>query len=537
MTPTPKWNEELPLNPRTPLPSPRKFEITIDNGKPIPVVIKRSHFPRPPQGPIAMKSMYDIRGTSLREDEIMERAADTSREALIVDRSGNIHRPGEDISPAGVTMSMGQPFFPPTYVGTARIPEFPSGNVITRRRLRNLIRSGRLKKPPNMVNTFPPSRIRRQRGPVDKRLRGHALALVNPGAYHGLVIPPSAGVKMSAAMLGYGLAAGRLRLGRDGSVYQNEMGVLKKIGRVVKKGAKGVGKGVKTAGKGVAKGAKTTAKFVKKNVAPIAMTAALGPAGLAAYAGVKNRKKLVAVAQKVGKWTGKTMAAAAKAVARVAATPIRLAVRPAVNAALRSITRGKPATPAHKKAASNLVIARLKANVNPLAKFSGLVLSYVGTGVGGSSMAGINIVARDTAIGNGMVSGCARSRASGPTVVGLTGVEISAMASAAVAAITPIVKNMAAEFAKTKGEDLVKKAISPSTKKQAAPPEIQVTEEDVPDSPIVDDYPEEESESSGCGWIGPLAAGAAGGYAIGYRLGSGGWPPFLSFGSGSRTEK
>jgi hypothetical protein len=516
MQPTPKWNEELPLNPgaELPLPPPRRYEIQIDNGRKIPILISRTRGPRPPRKQLMMKSTYSITGTSLREDELMEHAAGNSERGLVVDGRGNIHRFGENFAPGGMTMRMGSSFFPPTYTGE-EVPSYPGGNVITRRRLRNLVRSGRLKPEPNMVNSFRPGRLIKRRRPFPRELAWEAAALTNPGAYHGLVIPGSAHVRMQGLVRG--VRSGALVIGRDGTVYKkvpnpsSAMGFsLRKIGRVIKRGAKSVGRGVvklhtapvkfvakrvvKPIGKTAWRGVKTTGRFVKKNAMPIAMTAALGPAGLAVYAGVKNRKKLLAVVKKVGSWTGHALAAAAKAMARVAATPIRLAVRPAVNAAVRKLARGGPATPAVKKAGSNLVIARLKSSGNPMAKLAGAILSYTGTGVGGSSMMGAALVHNDTAIIGGYVTGCA-----GDSTMGFTGAEIAALASACVAAITPLVKQMATEFAKGKAEELVQKAISPSTQQAAQPmSETPAPTPEAPSSPLPESYtqpPEQQIET------------------------------------------
>lgn len=485
MRATPKWNEELPLQPKPPLPPPRRFEIVVDGGKPVVVAIKSTYFPSSAPSPRMEPSKYEIKGTSLREDELIEHAADASKDALIIDSRGGLHRPGETFLPRNVTMSVGSQFFPPTYVGK-HVRSYPPGRVISRQKLRHLIRTGQIKKPPNMVNSFPPGRLRKRKKPFPPRLALQAVSLTDPGAFHGLVIPP--GTRVSGARLASAVANGRVHIGSDGSVYvRNEMGIVKKVGRLAKKGAKGVARTTKKAARPVTRATKKVARpvgrFVKKNAVPIAMTAALGPAGIPAYAAAKNLKKIGAVAKKVGKWTGRQLAAAAKAVARVAATPIRMAVRPAVNAAVKKLSAGRPPTAQTKRAANKLIIAQLKRNPNPLVKFSGTVLSYTGTGVSGISGEGQRLLEQYTTSGCGLIVGATPCPGQAPTVMGLTGAEISALASSAVAALIPVVKKMVADLAVAKTQQVVTSALSPATKATSSPPEISTKFADEPAFP------------------------------------------------------
>jgi hypothetical protein len=448
MQPTAKWNEELPLNPAAliPPPPPRRYEIQIDRGRRIPLVITTVK-PRPAQPlPRMVRGMYQIHGTPIREDELMEYAADTSKGALVLDARGQIHRPGETMIPGGTTMRMN--------VGET-VTSFPSGTVISRGRLANLIRSGRLTQPPNVVNAFRSGRLRKRKTPFPPGLAWEAAALTNPGAFHALAISPNAHLKMKRRRaLARAVASGHVVIGRDGTVYKRvptAMGgfSLRRIGRVIKRTAQRAGGGVasvaRRAGGGVAsaasatarqaaRGALATGRFAKQHAGKLAMIA-LGPAG---FILALSKDKLLA---------------AAKAMARVAAYPIKRAARPAVLSAARKLARGGPVTHQHNQAASRIVISRFKRSGNPLAKFAGLVLQFVGTGVSGTNMAGVAIVRRDTSIIGGYITGCA-----GDSVIGFTGAEIAAAASATVAAIIPLIKQMVADFAKSKAQDLAHEA-------------------------------------------------------------------------------
>lgn len=337
MTPTPKWNEELPLKPKRPLPPPKRYEIVIDNGKPVMVTIARRHPPAGPPLPRYEKKIAEIKGASLREDELREYAHDLGTDALIVDSSGGIHRPGEHDALRG--NHMGQPFFPPTYVG-ALAPRFPGGIVVSRAKLRAMAARGQLKKPNNLVNSFRSGRLVRRKGPFPGKLTREAVALANPGAYHGLAIPPSAGVRVSGQVLARGLASGAFVMGADGTVYaRSETGFLKKIGKVVKKGAK-----VATAPVRVT--AKVTAKITPKPIKKV-VRVVKKPVASAARATVKVAKKVGNVAVQAGKLTAKGVLEVARLVSSVAAQPIRIAFalkigRPRAQAIARSKGRKSP---------------------------------------------------------------------------------------------------------------------------------------------------------------------------------------------------
>ena len=401
MQPTPKWNEELPLQKKPKIVPPRRFEITIDKQKPINIVVKQpSAAPRvlPRKG----KHMYEIRGISLRDDELIEKAADVSNDGLYCDSSG-IHRIGE------------------------RIPQYPSGRVISRAKLRHMAATGQLRKPPNMVNSFPSARIRRRAKPLGKRLSMQALAVANPAAFRALAIHPEARIK------------GTVVLGFDGSVYvENEMGLFKKIGRFVKKGVKKVGKvakkgvkitakvarpvvrpvtrftkkaarttyrkAIRPAARGVAKGAKFTykkgirpvARFAKKNAAGVALTVALGPAGLAGYVAYKNRGKILSAIKYVGKLTGKAFVEIARAISSLAATPIRIAFRqfigvPRAKAIAASLGHRSP-TRADKAAAVKWGFKKIEQKMGPLGKLCVEILKFTRgvplSGVGGRTVLG-----------------------------------------------------------------------------------------------------------------------------------------------------
>lgn len=279
MQPTPKWNEELPLVPKPKVAPPRYYKIAIDKGKPVLVVISPQAAPKPPPPPKKIHHVYEIQGASLREDELREEAADSSpsKEGLYMNRRGQLQRIGEEV------------------------PSFPGGNVISRARLMHLWNTGQLRKPNNMVNSFPSGRLRKRKHPFDPRLSDEAASLVNPGAYHGISIPMRSHLTMKGVydigetssrrsrgegedgswggelMVGRdgqiyrpgeqrsrpGRVPGSVFVGRDGGVYQvGAFGFVKKIGRGIKKGVKGV-----------ARGAKATGRFAKRHAGTAALLA------------------------------------------------------------------------------------------------------------------------------------------------------------------------------------------------------------------------------------------------------------------------
>ncbi len=87
------------------------------------------------------------------------------------------------------------------------------------------------------------------------------------------------------------------------------------------------------------------------------------------------------------KWPAKKMMELSKLVASKAATPIKMAAKPTImNTAHALAGPGVPPTKAHKKAASKMVITHMKNRANPLVKFGGYVLNWVGSGVSGSDV-------------------------------------------------------------------------------------------------------------------------------------------------------
>lgn len=399
MTPTPKWNTELPLRKPRKVPPTRRYDIVIDKAKPVRVTLKPVVKKRVPLSK-KERHMYEIKGTPLRDDELMVAASDVMPDELIVTASG-IHRVGE------------------------RIPEFPSGHVMTKAKARQMFERGQLKIPRNLVNSFPSDRIRRRQKPLGKRLCLEALAVANPAAYRGLAIHPEAHLR--GVVLGY-----------DGDVYiEDEMGFFKKIGNFVKKGVKGAAKGVKKgfkgakrgvrsatrftkkaargayrgakrgargAYRGVKKGARFTyrkgikpiGKFAKKHAAGIALTAALGPAGLAGYVGWKNRKKIWAVTKALGKLGAKAFVELARAISSVAATPIRLAFRqfvglPRAKAIAKSKGRRSPSR-RDKQEAVKWGFRQLKRKMGPLGTLTVKILQFTRgvplSGMGGDQVLG-----------------------------------------------------------------------------------------------------------------------------------------------------
>jgi hypothetical protein len=398
------------------MPPPRRYEIVIDGRKTV-VSIKQTAAPsqRTPQEiTMRTKRFAEIQGATLREDELMEHASNDSERGLIVDAAGQIHRPDE------IATTLGQPFFPPTYVGE-QVVSLPGGNVITRRRLRALVASGRLKRPANLVNSFRSDRIRRRHRPFDPKLAMQAAALSNPGAYHGLAISPKAAlVGRSAAFLGYAVATGRAKIGADGSVYvrsRDESGasVFKKIGRVAKKGTKlakkgvrTVGKGAKAAGRGIGKGAVATGKGVAKGA----------------------------------KFVG-------KGAAMLASAPIKAILKPHARkkAALIARSKGHPTpTTQDRREGGAWVVANMLKNRNPLVKAAALLVR-----AGGGVMGQISV----TVGGDGRIFvGAAPAAAAVP-----------AMLAAIKVSLIPILSAMLANEAKK----MLQNKISPSPS-PAAPP-------------------------------------------------------------------
>jgi hypothetical protein len=316
MRPTDKWNEELPLKPRKPLPPPRRFEIDLDGRKSL-VVIKQTHFPG--QGPQVkwVPGKTEIKGgTSLREDELREYAHDMGTDALIVDSMRNIHRPGENIAPAGVSMSMGStPGSFPTYVGSLA-PRFPGGIVVSRARLRQLAAEGRLKNPQNLVNSFRPGRLVHRKKNFPAGLARQALSLTNPGAYHGIAVSPASRIAKAVAS-GYVVVSG------DGTVYarrKTELGwsPFKKVGKLVKKATKVVTRPIGTVARVATKPVASAARATGRGLSTAARSTGRGVtvAAKATGKGVAAAGKGVA---KAGKWV-------ALQAARAAASPITIPI-------------------------------------------------------------------------------------------------------------------------------------------------------------------------------------------------------------------
>lgn len=387
MTPTPKWNEELPLRPRAPLPPPRRYEIEVD-GRRTNVVVRRTHAPESPPGPRLEKSNYEITGAGLREDELIEYAADTSKGELIVDGRGNIIRPGEHIPSSQIrNRIMGQAFFPPTYIGE-HVPSYRSGVVVSREKLRDLVRSGRLKKPRNLVNSFPSDRLRRRKQPFDPKLERQAAALVHPGAYQGLVISPRS--RVSATVLGPAMAAGTAVIGADGSVYmRDEVGVLKKIGKVVKKGAKVVAKPVAKVAKPVAKVATTVARPVAKATVKVAKVA-------------KPLAKPIALAV-VAPAAAATLVTA-KLAGKAAAAALRPFLRPSALKKAQLIAKSKGRAQPNqedRREGGKWVVANMLASKNLVVKGAGKLMASQGglvAGMGAAPAAALSVPAMIAAI-------------------------------------------------------------------------------------------------------------------------------------------
>jgi hypothetical protein len=215
-------------------------------------------------------------------------------------------------------------------------------------------------------------------------------------------------------------------VGEDGSVYGvDDMGFVKKTARGVRRGAGSVARRASRTAN-VVPGVRQTSRVVER-------------AG----------KKVVKTHVDAAKFAGKGATIATKAVAKAAATPIRLAARPGYRALLKK-HKG------NKARAKTELLTRFGRSGNPAAKFAGLVLRHTG------------------------ISGDMSEPSS---EMGLTGAEISAMASAAVAAITPIVRNIVTDVAKDQAgkltEDAVNRAIGART---TAPMSIQIPPEESPEA-------------------------------------------------------
>lgn len=307
MSATPKWNEELPLRPKARLAPPRRYEITLD-GKPSMVTIAQKPFSTPMALPLARKHFSEIQGASLREDELREDANENGPRELIIDSRGRIHRPHE----VGF----------PTYIGTQTIAALPPGRVITREKLRNMMRLGLIKKHKNRVNAFPSGKILPRKKPFNPRLLKRALALSNPGAYHGMTISPRAAT-VSASFLGHALANGRVTIGRNSTVYRRTRMGWSPIG-TIKKAGRGVARGAKAVGRGAARGARTVGRGITRGASAVA-----------------------SVTKDIGKMSVRGLGQLAVLISSAAATPIRVAFKttistPRANALARSRGRRSP---------------------------------------------------------------------------------------------------------------------------------------------------------------------------------------------------
>lgn len=367
MRPTAKWNEELPLKPKPKPPFQRRYSIALNNQKPFEVMLREvvnqppKHIPHP-------EHVYEIQGAPMNRRPLTEAELWNARRARRMQYQSQFGTP---------------------------VQHLPSGIVARRATVRR-------NRHPNAVDAFPSGKMQRRGQPFGRRLTLEAIAVSNPAAYHALAIHPTAHT--------HGVI-----LGCDGSMYvRTEVGfgmpsALKKVGRVVKKGAQATGRGI-------AKGAKATAR-VTTNVA----------------------KAVAHTAVKLGKMSAQALAAAAKTVARLAATPIISAARPAFHARVKVLARGGTPTSQMKKVAGAQVIKQFMSSKNPLIKFAGLVLKYVGFSY---------------------VGGAPRRR---PTnEMGMTGAEIAALAKTAAIALQPYITKMIATWAMAKGTQMIREKIAPS---------------------------------------------------------------------------
>ena len=131
----------------------------------------------------------------------------------------------------------------------------------------------------------------------------------------------------------------------------------------------------------------------------------------------KGLKKLGRMSLAVAKWPAKKVLAAARAVSFKASFPIRRAARPAIlRVANQNARKGGRAKPSRQDivAANRTVISTFLRSRNPLVKFGGLVMKALGTGVSGLS----------------------------GDSVGLTGIEIAALAAASGGAIALVVQKL-----------------------------------------------------------------------------------------------
>ncbi len=130
------------------------------------------------------------------------------------------------------------------------------------------------------------------------------------------------------------------------------------------------GWGIKKAFRKAGRVAKRAGKVAKRG-ATVAVKTAIAP---------------VKLASKLGKMTLAQLNVLAKAMARLAATPIRRVVAPTIHRTAQNLAGGpgKPVTSAHRKEASRRVLAEMS-HGNPLVKMGVRVLKYVGTGISGDS--------------------------------------------------------------------------------------------------------------------------------------------------------
>ena len=386
MRPTAKWNEELPLKPKPKPPFQRRYSIALNNQKPFEVMLREVVKQPPPHVP-RPERVYEIQGAPMNRRPLTEAELLNARRARRLRYQANFGTP---------------------------VPHLPSGVVARRATVRR-------KRHPNAVDAFPSGKMQRRGQPFGRRLTLEAIAVSNPAAYHALAIHPTAHT--------HGVI-----VGCDGCVYvQAEVGwgmpsALKKVGKVAKKGAgaagRGVAKGAKATGKGIAKGAKVTARA--------ATTAA---------------KAVATTAVKLGKLSAQALAAAAKTVARLAAAPIIVAARPAFHARVKVLAKGGKPTAQMKKAAGAQVISQFMASKNPLIKFAGLVLKYVGFS---------------------FISGVSRP----VNEMGMTGAEIAALAKTAAIALKPVITKMVVTWATAKGTQVLREKLAPKAPGSVPPGQI-----------------------------------------------------------------
>jgi hypothetical protein len=356
MQPTAKWNEELPLAARKKTPAVRRYSIAVDKRPPMNVVI-RDVVDKPPEKGFKIKRHFEIQGNNRRRPS---------------------HNASEDLFADSVRARYESRFGTP-------VASFPSGIVARRATVKR-------SRQPNQLATFPSGRITPRRRPFGQKMTLQALAVTNPAAYQMLAAHPEA--HKNGVVLGF-----------DGNVYVTTTvgwgmpSGLKKVGRVVKKGAQATGRGIQRGAKAVSSAAQTVARTTAK----------------------------------LAKLSAKALAAAAKTVARLAATPVIMAARPAFQTRLRVVAKGRAVTPQMRAGVKKEIIGKMLASKNPLIKFSGLVLSYVGI----------------TKIGGGM------------SVMGMTGAEIAALAQSAAIALKPYLIKLATTWVVAKGTQMLREKIAP----------------------------------------------------------------------------